>query len=571
MGQRTSATIKKSQKNLDPEKSLPFTNILSPNGFMPPELIIAILNLSDLPTIHRMAQSCKLWYETCWHSGKLRSWTKIRDNMKKGIYWTETVAAYFNYRPHSQAVCSAVSVDDTMLITNTTVFDDLFDPLKQITRITDLTTGQQKEIPGPAILANGYLLKSSGHRCGRQISDWKHVQVLTKDFEVICDIYRKRVPEDLLKQGNFLKRYSGLKVNRDGSARILLHDFEHESFPVISFEEYDLRTGEMTRELSLPKFGLVDYHGDFAFGKRKNEFIVINLNNVDVVQTFDNVLSWNLHNNRIGLLLEDEVQFYDLTTQPLQNIASMKIDHSYFCENKDERATLKNHGIAFDNSILVVGIKIENEMLVLAIFDLKTKEFLTCIQNPHDPNFRSASRLHVHSPSKIIVDYGNITIYDFEHPYLDQKVDVIRCDKDNIFQYSVEVRNLRKFLSTWSEALDTRSRTLSRINSEGVKERMTVIRSAVINNSSPLVKIFEGGWERTAYTRNTFQYCQAKPRFKNVFDTTSKDNGLESTSEQMCIIYERFNANTNSWELCEPILSASLAQNVVVKNDKKMT
>jgi hypothetical protein len=40
-------------------------------------------------------------------------------------YWPETVAAYFNYRPHSQAVCSAVSVVDTMLITNTTVYDDL--------------------------------------------------------------------------------------------------------------------------------------------------------------------------------------------------------------------------------------------------------------------------------------------------------------------------------------------------------------------------------------------------------------------------------------------------------------
>lgn len=48
------------------------------------------------------------------------------------------------------------------------------------------------------------------------------------------------------------------------------------------------------------------------FGKRKNEFIVINLNNVDVVQTFDNVLSWNLHNNRVS---ETEIirKFFVLT------------------------------------------------------------------------------------------------------------------------------------------------------------------------------------------------------------------------------------------------------------------
>lgn len=70
------------------------------------------------------------------------------------------------------------------------------------------------------------------------------------------------------------------------------------------------------------------------------------------MQTFNGVFACNLHNNRVrvvaklsdhtlliiaaqvGLLFKDEVRLYDLRTQPLQQIASVKIDHSFLIEKE---------------------------------------------------------------------------------------------------------------------------------------------------------------------------------------------------------------------------------------------
>lgn len=119
-------------------------------------------------------------------------------------------------------------------------------------------------------------------------------------------------------------------------------------------------------------------------------------------------------------------------------------------------------------------------MPILFIYDLKTGEFLNYIQNPH-PKFDDAAHFHIHSPSKIIVDYDygqvvldpsfqlvlisfyrNTTVYDFDHPYLTQTVEIIRCDEEKLYQYSVRVEKMQKFLSTWLEACDTSTKTFSR-------------------------------------------------------------------------------------------------------------
>jgi hypothetical protein len=67
-------------------------NAIIPNGFFPPEIIYALMNLVESRTYRSLASSCKLWYET----GKTATYGSriqlLHNNMSKGLWWQETLA-----------------------------------------------------------------------------------------------------------------------------------------------------------------------------------------------------------------------------------------------------------------------------------------------------------------------------------------------------------------------------------------------------------------------------------------------------------------------------------------------